>query len=271
MYTLQQCALEGMNAKMMNPHDFDGIFVVVEKIDKIYDRVQEHLGSLESCSSFQERCEHYAFRLHTSFVSGWLSRVAFRRASVPESQQQTRAALVAKGKEYLVRSLRAYLNLHPLCLQASRSWAYIHNGLSSALVLGLLGETKTNPEIRQLQGALIDTLSSMNDNGDYRIAADGTGALSKLHGRALVALKALYNDPSWQLPQASITHLVTNKPPPATIANAPAPVSEALESASETSCDSIASNLQLPGVDAEVSGAWEMTPMELFDSIIWGN
>lgn len=268
MYDLQQCALEGMNTKMTALHDFNAISTVVEKIDRIYDRVQEHLGSLEGCLTFQQRCEHYAFRLHTSFVSGWLCRGAFTRSSVPESQQQVRRDLIIKGKVYLVRSLRAYLNLHPLCLQASRSWAYIHNGLSSALVLGLLGETKTNPEARELQGALIQTLSLMKDSESEQIGTGGSVSLSKLHQKALAALESLYKDQTQGLapepPPAP-----KNYPPIVASVRSQFPVSEPPAYATPIPQETAQDHLP-PQYGMGVSGSWEMSPMELFDSIIWG-
>ena len=271
MYELQQCALEGMVAKTISPHDLNIISAVVNKIDRIYDRIQGHLSSLDSCSTFHQRFEYYAFRLHASFVSGWICRSAFRCTTVPESQHQIRTALAVKGKEYLIKSLRAYLNLHPLSLQVSRSWAYIHNGLSSALVLGLLGEARVNPEVRELQGALIDILRSMDDNGSPHIGRYGTVTLSKLHSRALAALTSLYDEQTKgrpatesikQAPQNYQTstigisgHLHLSKPPAysATIVQ-----------------DTAQDHVQLPQDTMEATSTLEMSPMELFDSIIWG-
>lgn len=42
----------------------------------------------------------------------------FRQKPVTESQVQTRASLIMKGKEYLIVSLRAHLKLQPLCLKS---------------------------------------------------------------------------------------------------------------------------------------------------------
>ena len=271
MYELQQYALEGIRAKTIGPHDFDSISVVVNKIDRIYDRVQGHLSSLENCSTFQQRCEHYAIRLHASFVSGWLCRGAFRRTTVPESQHPVRTTLVVKGKEYLIRSLRAYLNLHPLCLQASRSWSYIHNGLSSALVLGLLGEARVNPEVRELQGALIDTLSSMDDSESQQIGTDGTATLSKLHSRALAALTSLYGDQiQGPLPSESISPPAQKYQLSTAVVNDQLPVSKP-PVYSATAIQNISQDRVLPPQNTlGISCTWEMSPMELFDSIIWG-
>jgi hypothetical protein len=97
------------------------------------------------------------------------------------------------GKHYLTRSLEGYLKLCPISIQASHSWAFIHNGLSSALVLGLIGETKVNTEVRQLQGALIDALNRDFDNSTSS-RANNLVFLSTHHERALEALKNLYNE-----------------------------------------------------------------------------
>ncbi|KAF7919714.1 uncharacterized protein EAE97_011632 [Botrytis byssoidea] len=39
----------------------------------------------------------------------------------------------------------------------SRSWSIMHNGLSSALLLGLLGGTARDTEVRDLQGKILES------------------------------------------------------------------------------------------------------------------
>lgn len=194
IHVLIAASRRSFNLKSNTNPNFQEVLEIIGDISDIYEKTELHLRSAEDCSTIQQRCEYYALQLHTSFVAGWLSTRAFRRTEVPQDQMSLHAELIVTGKRHLTRSLEAYLKLCPISLQASRSWAFIHNGLSSALVLGLIGETKTNAEVRRLQGALIDALSEGFDDSNTDRGGNSVVFLSPHHERALLALKNLYNE-----------------------------------------------------------------------------
>lgn len=120
-----------------------------------------------------------------------------------------KALLAAKCKANLVETVRMYLKMHSLSVIPTRSWAFTYHGLSSAVLLGILGETKTDPEVRSLQGNLISALSvtaakeqtsqgnpTSNSNGQNDRDIELSGPLS----RALVALQNIY-DHGWVVEQ----------------------------------------------------------------------
>lgn len=269
MYALVEGVLGGVNLSNSTP-GFETMNSIIRDIEKIYTQVQIHLQQPEKCSNIQQKCEYYAFRLHTSFVMAWFSRMAFRSRPCPEHLLQVRAVLIGKGKRCLMDSLQAYLHLQPLCMLASRSWAFIHNGLSSALLLGLIGETRVNLEVRKLQGDLIDILSSGED-GSRTLDTEGNVVLSKLHGRALAALKNLYNDQSQIPPATSASQMpqqhqksTNNQTPP----NGVSHMSEPEQSVySATFPYSMSDPIYNPQSLNMMTG---MSPMEMFESIIWG-
>ncbi|KAE8448156.1 hypothetical protein EG329_009760 [Mollisiaceae sp. DMI_Dod_QoI] len=266
MYALLWGAGRAFSIKS-NDSSYAEVLDIVNDISAIHGKTQLHLRSVEDCDTIQQRCEHHALQLHTSFVAGWFSTRAFRRNECLNDQDQARSQLAAAGKECLTRSLEAYLKLCPISLQASRSWAFIHNGLSSALVLGLIGETKTNPKVRRLQGALIDTLSNGFDNTGADRGIDGDIFLSPHHERALMALKNLFNE------QTSRTQAVTERHD---ISSPVFPSEVPHESANTTLIASPREQLegtinhpeesQDPAVLTDFS---DIGPMEMFDSIIW--
>jgi hypothetical protein len=92
-----------------------------------------------------------------------------------------------------------YLKMHSLSVIPTRSWAFTYHGLSSAVLLGILGETKTNPEVRELQGDLISALSATAARENTSTGPPGSGKDIELSGplsRALVALRNIY-DHGW--------------------------------------------------------------------------
>ncbi len=271
MYSLLVSASRGLNIRPKSRPDYKEILDIITSIAAITQTTQPHLKSVEHCDTIRERCEHYALQLHTSFVCGWLSTRAFRRTEVPLDQDGYRSQLAATGIRCLIRSVEAYLKLCPLSLQASRTWAFIHNGLSSALVLGLLSESKTNPEVRHLQGELIQELSNGCEDSSVESTQNRTVFLSPEHERALMALKNLYNEQASRSQQAP--------GPQESTFSVPSPPARPQELASSTSISDVETSRSVmasghhPGQSmdpAVVSDFSEMYPMEMFDSIIWG-
>jgi hypothetical protein len=91
-----------------------------------------------------------------------------------------------------------FLKMHSLSIIPTRSWAFTYHGLSSAVLLGILGETKTDLEVRQLQGDLISALSATAAKEQPSVVprSDKDIELSGPLSRALAALKNIY-DHGW--------------------------------------------------------------------------
>lgn len=153
-------------------------------LSAIDSALQPHLDERQSCKTVQQIQEHYAFELHKNFVvsticsplvSGGLS--AFNRSSI--------STLLARLQDALKRSARAYISLRSVTSYARRSWAFIHNGLASVLLLGLMKETRNTPDVSGLQEEVIRSL--MDADGEEEAA----NQLSGTHQKALKALQSL--------------------------------------------------------------------------------
>jgi hypothetical protein len=123
-----------------------------------------------------------------------------------------KAVLAEKCKQNLTETVRMYLKMHSLSVIPTRSWAFTYHGLSSAVLLGILGETKTDPEVRQLQGNLISALSvtAAKEHTPNLAKTDKDIELSGPLSRALAALKNIY-DHGWVVETKT-----TNTAPPDT-------------------------------------------------------
>ncbi|TGO52892.1 hypothetical protein BOTNAR_0311g00010 [Botryotinia narcissicola] len=69
----------------------------------------------------------------------------------------------------------------------------MHNGLSSALLLGLLGGTARDAEVRDLQGNILEIFSESQD-GTAGSNLETNSELSPPHARFNFALRRLYTD-----------------------------------------------------------------------------
>jgi hypothetical protein len=92
-----------------------------------------------------------------------------------------------------------FLAMHQLSFIPTRSWAFTYHGLSSAVLLGILNETKQDREIRHLHGDLIAALSAAtakeqdSPSPDHIRKTDKDIELSGPLSRALAALKNIYD------------------------------------------------------------------------------
>lgn len=152
----------------------------------------------EACKSALDRLQHYAIKLHTSFVISVCCRPALRRGESNRLDTTQKKALADKCKENLTETVRMFLAMHQLSVIPTRSWAFTYHGLSSAVLLGILCETKADPEVRQLQGDLISALSATAakeaDSPEPHIyKSERDIELSGPLSRALTALKNIYD------------------------------------------------------------------------------
>jgi len=199
MYHLNQEILNCVTNDTTSHPDYETIMADSIRVSNICQQMCPQLRVTENCKTVQDRLQHYAIRLHTSFVVSVLCRPSLRRGEYIGMDATQKATLAEKCKQNLAETVRMYLKMHSLSVIPTRSWAFTYHGLSSAVLLGILGETKTDPEVRQLQGNLIDALSATaakDQNSPNIPKSDKDIELSGPLSRALVALRNIY-DHGW--------------------------------------------------------------------------
>lgn len=147
-----------------------------------------HLADLKTSTSIAHIQEHHAFELHRHFVVSTLCRPYMSSSGPSDLSENEKVHVLGQFQESLRRSVRAYARLRSIAGHARRSWAFIHNGLTSILLLSLMRETRHLSETRHLQDELIASLSEgQSDSG----SADDPVPASHLSGTLQKALQAL--------------------------------------------------------------------------------
>lgn len=190
-----------LNPEALAAASYDEILENCEATESLRQKVIPSLRSKEACSSALDRLQYFAIRLHTSFIVSVCCRPALHRGSDEGASKLTNAqkrTLAEKCKLNLAETVRMFLAMHQLSVIPTRSWAFTYHGLSSALLLGILGESKADPEVRQLQGDLIAALSATaakekSPAGSYIPPSDKDIELSGPLSRALMALRNIYD------------------------------------------------------------------------------
>ncbi|KAI0147188.1 fungal-specific transcription factor domain-containing protein [Xylariaceae sp. FL1272] len=199
MYHLCELISKRLNPDATADYTYQSIMDNCEAVEALRGMVYPQLRSKEACKSVVDKLQHYATRLHTSFVVSVCCRPALRRDCTRLTLSEQKA-LSDKCKANLTETVRMFLAMHQLSFIPTRSWAFTYHGLSSAVLLGILNETKQDREIRQLHGDLIAALSAAaakeQDSpapDDHIRKTDKDIELSGPLSRALAALKNIYD------------------------------------------------------------------------------
>lgn len=165
---------------------------ILNDIKSIECSAAPHLIDLKATKSISQIQEHYAFELHRHFVISTLFRPCISSRGPSTLTEDDRLLVLGQFQESLKRSVRAYVRLRAIAGHARRSWAFIHNGLTSILLLSLMRETRQLAETRVLQDEVIASLSDGEGEsgagaGQQLFAGQLSGPLQK----ALQAIKTL--------------------------------------------------------------------------------
>lgn len=158
MYHLIEICSRRLNPDATFTSSYGQIVDNCEAVENLRRRSLPHMQDRDKCKTALHRLQYFAIRLHTSFVISVACRPALKRTCDFDPRQKKE--LADRCKENLTETVRMFLAMHQLSVIPTRSWAFTYHGLSSALLLCILCETKTDPEIRQLQRDLIAALSA---------------------------------------------------------------------------------------------------------------
>jgi len=210
MYQVCQFICQRLNPEVTVTATYHQILENCLAVEGIRGKMLPQLRNKEACKSAMDRLHHFAIRLHTSFVMSVCCRPALRRGDKTGFDAAQKRILAQKCKDNLVETVQMFLAMHQLSVIPTRSWAFTYHGLSSAVLLGILGETQADSEVRRLQGDLISALSAtaakeQTPSPSDILKTDKDIELSGPLSRALAALKNIYDHGSLQLKKEDST------------------------------------------------------------------
>ena len=129
-----------------------------EQIPKLKSQAALHLRDVKRSSSAQEQCEFWALRLHCAFISSELCRPGIS----PETGESEKSHGLRKlCVTYLMETVEAFLGLASSSPVHTRAWVVQQRALSSALLLGILGEALRNQHAQLLLRRLITSIRNV--------------------------------------------------------------------------------------------------------------
>ncbi|KAF5610207.1 uncharacterized protein FSUBG_3440 [Fusarium subglutinans] len=155
-------------------HDFD-----------LYESsLAPHLQDLQRSTSIQELQEHYSQIVHRYFLLSTLCRPVLSSQNKGKFSEEECSMISNRFQGALKRSVRAFIKLRSISNLATRSWAFVHNGLASALLLSFIrqGSDAQDQDSQEILAELVKTLTERSDD---------VGQFSAAHKKALRAIQAL--------------------------------------------------------------------------------
>ena len=126
----------------------------------------------------RDQLEHWALYLHISYITSELCRPAISPSTAGFDLSKT---LRKTCIDSLTNTVEAFLGLQNMTPFATRSWASVHRSLSSALLLGIIGEHNRNERARSLLSNLIQVLTEVTSTVDpAELSAPITRSVSAL-------------------------------------------------------------------------------------------
>lgn len=155
---------------------------LLDNFDALKGSLSPHLKDRQHCSSIQDIQEHYSLELHRNFSLSTLCRPILSHRVRQSLGTDDSAMWLSRFQSALKKSVLAFIRLRSLSNLATRSWAFVHNGLSSALLLAFTRHLGDSEDFGEIQAQLVNSLSQ----GD-----EDVGRFSTAHRKALKALKIL--------------------------------------------------------------------------------
>ncbi|CAI6335238.1 unnamed protein product [Periconia digitata] len=188
MYRLCKVGLDIVRERQRPQNSHDALIRITEhrnELQEIMVDAADYLKDSRRCRSMRDQLEHWALYLHISYVTSELCRPAISPSAKGFDLSKT---LRKTCIDSLTNTVEAFLGLQNMTVFATRSWASVHRSLSSALLLGILGEHTRNERARSLLTNLIQVLTDVTANVD-------PAELAAPISRSVSALQRLLNLP----------------------------------------------------------------------------
>lgn len=184
MYPLFKVGLDIVRGRSATTNSHDPYTRITQQRDEITSILRDapdYLRDSRLCTTKRETLEHWGLYMHSSYLLAEL----YRPSLSPSQDSDLIKAFKQPCIENLTNTVEAYIGLSNVTAFARQSWAAIHRALSSALLLGILGEHTNDERVRRLIARFVSVMINLTDNvSAQEISASvqrGICALQKLN------------------------------------------------------------------------------------------
>ncbi|OQD88359.1 hypothetical protein PENANT_c004G00759 [Penicillium antarcticum] len=172
-------ALEVVRIRMLSPHaqfSLESIQTYKERISKIMIEAKPYLRDAQSCQTPTEHLERVVLKLHSSYFSSELCRPALKPMN--DVSDSGTAAVRRDCVLNLMMTVEAYIEMHNISSHSARSWIALQRAISSAFLLAVIEEAKSDPAVWNLLHQLEGIIAQRASNERAYESADGATVAS---------------------------------------------------------------------------------------------
>lgn len=171
-------ALEVVRIRMLSPHaqiSFESFQGYKERIQSIMIEAKPYLRDSKWCTTATENLERVVLKLHSSYFASELCRPSLKPAN--DINDPGAASMRADCVSNLATTVEAYIEMHNISSHAARSWIALQRAISSAFLLAVIEEAKSDPNVwnllQKLEGIIAQRASNERayDTGPVTTAA----------------------------------------------------------------------------------------------------
>jgi hypothetical protein len=178
--------LEIVRGRMLSPQfpiSFKAIQTYKERIQQILVDAAPHLRDRKYCLSPMDHLQRLALKVHASYISSELCRPALKAAA--DNADPLTAKVRKDCVSSLIGTVESYIELHSFSTHGSRSWITLQRAISSAFLLAVIEESKSEPQVwrllQQLEAVIADRA---NAEGEFDTRTNNATVASPIQGAA---------------------------------------------------------------------------------------
>jgi len=139
-----------------------------DQIQEDFEQMEDHLTDITKCRLMKDYLEFWNLSMHRSYILSELCRPTIRAQSYRKEHRDLALSLRALCIQNLTETVEAFLGFQNISKFACQSWAAVHRSLSSALLLGILGEATRSGHVQgllsRLTAVMLELISGVDPN-----------------------------------------------------------------------------------------------------------
>lgn len=138
------------------------------ELDKILADAAPHLRSEDYCFTLRDHIQRLTLKLRSSYLVSEICRRSLKQSSIAGGKMALAPHLCQECIDSLLSTIEAFIEIHQIIPQGSRSWIHLHSAISAAFLLSVDEGAQTEPGVwailEKLENVFCDLTSAASHN-----------------------------------------------------------------------------------------------------------
>ncbi|KAL1967194.1 hypothetical protein VTN77DRAFT_3485 [Rasamsonia byssochlamydoides] len=153
------------------------------ELDRVLADAAPYLRNEDHCFNMTNHIERLTLKLRSSYLISEICRRSVKPSNCP-GKRTTTTSLCMECVESLINTVKAYVELHEIIPNGSRSWIHLHSAISASFLLAVDEGSQSNPSVwtalEKLEDVLVD-LTSADGEDAYAYSPESLNHITPMH------------------------------------------------------------------------------------------